>query len=276
VIRVFPRRTNWTPNDELSFIGSPPLFRPLDQSVKISVTFTWDLPRGERLYHEWKQFYSDVEIGGPALGQESGEFESGRFVKKGTVFTSRGCPNRCWFCSVWRREPKLKELEIKEGWNVADDNILACSDDHFLKVCKMLKKQSESIIFSGGLEAARLTPWHVGVLSSIKPKRLYFAYDTPNDYEPLVEAGKLLLQVFTRQSHILCAYILIGYLGDSFTKAERRLRETMDAGFVPMAMLWRNENGKHNDREWLKFQKHWARPRLIYQKPKDALERWLF
>ena len=49
MIRVFPRRTKWTPDDELAFVGDPPLFRPKERVVNISVTFTWDLPEANRL-----------------------------------------------------------------------------------------------------------------------------------------------------------------------------------------------------------------------------------
>jgi len=267
MIRVFPRRTKWTPDDELAFVGDPPLFRPPEQPVRISVAFKWDILEAERLYRSWKQYYSDVDMGGPALGSKGGEFVSGRFLKPGVVITSRGCPNRCWFCSVHERDPEVKELPIVEGWNVVDDNILATSDDHFLKVYEMLKLQKERRpVFSGGLEAARLTPWHAWILAALKPDRLYFAYDTPDDYEPLVEAGRVMREAGTpKAKHVLMAYVLIGYRGDTLDCAEKRLFQTIDAGFTPMAMLWRDEQGYRNI-EWLKFQRRWARPRLIYMK----------
>ena len=267
MIRVFPRRTHWTPDDELAFIGDPPLFRPPDQPVFVSVTFTWDLPEAERLQRSWKRFYPDVRIGGPATGEPGGQFVPGRFLKEGAVITSRGCPNQCWFCHVWKREPILREFEIKEGWNVFDDNLLACSENHFFKVCLMLKKQKHEIVFSGGLEAKIFNPWHAQILSKLKPRRIFFAYDTEDDYEPLLQAGKLLRSTgFTTASHRLMCYVLIGYKGDTFTQAETRLKDTLKAGYVPMAMLYRNERGKHDDNSWLKFQKHWARPRLIFKR----------
>ena len=267
MIRVFPRRTTWTPDDKLAFVGDPPLFRPLDQPVKISVAFIWDIPEAERLLQAWGQYYSDIEMGGPALGSKGEEFIQGRFVKPGMTFTSRGCPNRCWFCSVWERDPEIKELPIVEGWNVADDNILACSAAHFRRVCEMLKTQKERVVFSGGLEATRLTFWHASLLVSLKPDRLYFAYDTPEDYEPLVEAGKIMREAgIPEAKHILFSYVLMGYDGDTFELAEKRLLQTIGAGFTPMAMLWRDKYGNHKDRRWLKFQRQWARPRLIYKK----------
>ncbi len=243
------------------------MFRPPEQPVKISVAFIWDLEEAERLYRSWKQFYSDVEIGGPATGMKSGAFTPGRFVKKGMIFTSRGCPNRCWFCSVWKREPKTVEFPIKEGWNIADDNILACSKDHLRRVCEMLKNQKERPVFSGGLEAKRLTRWHADLLVSLKPDRLYFAYDTADDYEPLVDAGKIMREAgIPKRKHVLVAYVLMGYPGDTMEEAEKRMNQCLDAGFVPYAMLWRNEKGKHDSREWLHYQRRWVRPQLIFKR----------
>lgn len=267
MIRVFPRRTKWTPRDDLAFVGDPPLFRPLDQPVRISVTFKWDIQEAERLCRSWKRYYSDVDIGGPALGSKGGEFFSGRFLKPGITITSRGCPNRCWFCSVWERDPEVQELPISEGWNVVDDNILATSKDHFLSVCKMLELQKERPVFSGGLEAKRLTSWHARLLAGLKPDRLYFAYDTPDDYEPLVEAGRVMREAgIPKVRHVLMSYVLIGYPKDSFESAEARLERTVRAGFTPMAMLWRDEQGRYRNKEWSRFQRRWARPRLIYAK----------
>ena len=57
-----------------------------------------------------------VHMGGPAFNMPGGDFVPGMYLKKGYVITSRGCPNRCWFCSVPRREGgRLRELPITEG-----------------------------------------------------------------------------------------------------------------------------------------------------------------
>ena len=262
IIRVFPRRTNATPDDHLALVGrGPDMFDQAD-AVHVSVTWTWDLPFAEKLCEAWKHV-APVTIGGPATGQAGQDFTPGMYVKRGYVITSRGCPNRCWFCSVWRRDGDIRELPILEGWNVLDDNLLACSEGHIREVFSMLKKQKERIQFTGGLEAARLTPWVAEALRALKPKQMFFAYDTPDDYEPLRKAGQLLLNTgFTTTSHALRCYVLCGYQNDTFEAAEKRMRETMDAGFVPMAMLWRNADGNRTT-EWMRWQRQWARPAMI-------------
>ncbi|NCC59995.1 MAG: hypothetical protein EOM12_03460 [Verrucomicrobiae bacterium] len=264
IIRVFPRKTNVTPSDECVRIGvGPDLFDEADE-VHISVAFTWDLPLAERLAKEWA-YLAPVKMGGPALNTRGEGFTPGLYVKHGFTITSRGCPNKCWFCSVWKREGgEVRELPIQEGWNILDDNLLACSDSHIRAVFAMLERQKEKPMFTGGLEAKILKPWHCAELRKLKPKRLYFAYDTPDDLEPLREAGKMLREVgFTTASHSLCAYVLCGWPKDREENAEERMRETIDAGFTPMAMLYRDQKGER-DPMWRSFARRWARPAIIY------------
>lgn len=157
IARVFPRRTSATPCDDLAFVGDPPgLFPPEVDEVHISVAFTWDMEEADRLAKEWRHI-APVKIGGPATGEKGLDFEPGRYLKPGYVITSRGCRNRCWFCSVWRREGDIRELPIRDGWNVLDDNLLATSWGHFVRVCRMLARQKQKPEFTGGLEAAILS-----------------------------------------------------------------------------------------------------------------------
>lgn len=265
IIRVFPRKTAATPDDNLVRIACPPSMFDEADEVHISVAFTWDLPFAERLEKLWRHV-APVRIGGPAMNEAGGEFVPGRYVKNGYVLTSRGCPNRCWFCQVWRREGgEIRELPITEGWNVLDDNLLACSENHQKNVFEMLKKQKKAgnrVEFTGGLEAARLNGWQVRELREIRPKQMFFAYDTPDDLEPLRWAGKLLLGAgFTVSSHCLRAYVLCGFPGDTIDAAAKRMGETIDAGFLPMAMLFRDKQGKRDD-SWRKWARQYTRPAI--------------
>lgn len=263
ILRVFPRRTKATPDDAGVRFGYPGLFDAADE-VRVSVAFTWDVPQAERLAKAWS-VVAPVTIGGPAYGLPGDEFTPGLYVREGYTITSRGCPNRCWFCSVWKRDGTLRELAIKDGWNILDDNLLACSEAHVRAVFAMLKRQKHKAEFTGGLEAAILKPWHVELLADLKPRRMYFAYDTPDDYEPLRNASRLLSDagLIKPTAHIASCYCLIGWPKDTFDDAERRLRQALELGFTPFAMLWRDKHGK-TDKEWRKFQRRWARPTIIY------------
>lgn len=232
MIRVFPKQTKATPNDDMAFIGEVPLFKPDGEEVHISCTFIWDKPECDRLADNWERAGYKAIIGGPAYDDPAGDFVPGRFLKTGYVITSRGCNNHCWFCSAWRREGKLRELPITEGWNVLDNNLLQCSKSHIRNVFAMLKKQNHPIEITGGLEAKLLNYWHINLLVDLKPRQIFFAYDTLDDYEPLIEAGKELKRAeFRLKNRILRCYVLIGFKGDTFEAAEKRLSNTFMAGF---------------------------------------------
>lgn len=271
IIRVFPRKTKATPTDDLVRLGPPEMWDEADE-VHVSVAFTWDLARAEWLAKQWAHV-APVKIGGPATGERGGDFTPGMYLKPGYVITSRGCSNRCWFCSVPKREGDVRELPITEGWNVLDDNLLACSSEHIEDVFNMLRNQPLPVEFTGGLEAKRLEPWMVAAMAELRVKQMFFAYDTPDDYEPLVRAGKYLVEYghfkIHPHSHALRCFVLCGYPKDTFHHAETRMKQALEVGFTPMAMLWKDDSGKQ-DREWRKFQRQWALPAIIYSRKEQC------
>lgn len=265
IARVFPRKTNATPLDPLVFVNcGPGLFPPQVDEVHVSVTFTWDRQRAEELAREWERV-APVRIGGPGMGHRGEAFTPGLYLKDGYTITSRGCPNNCWFCTVPKREGGLRELPIRPGWNVLDDNLLACSEAHVRAVFAMLRKQPRRVELTGGLEAARLRDWHVELIANLKPGQLFFAYDTPDDWEPLRVAAGKLNEAWPGYRHRTRAYVLIGWPQDTYAAAEERLQRTLSLGIVPMAMLWRGEDGAR-DPDWTQFQRAWARPARIRKK----------
>jgi hypothetical protein len=269
IIRVFPRRTKATPDDHDVRVATFPGFYDEADEVHVSVAFTEDIPFAERLAEMWKNV-APVKVGGPAYKDPGSDFVPGLYVKKGYVITSRGCPNSCWFCAAWRNEGRdIRELPITEGYNLLDNNIFACSEAHTRAVFKMLaegkKKYHKPVEFTGGLEAARMKQWHVDEILKLKPKQLFFAYDTPDDLEPLWQASEMFYRSgLSIKSHTLRAYVLCGWAGDTIEDAERRMKETIKAGYMPMAMYFldpKKENVK--PKSWSRWQRRWARPAIM-------------
>lgn len=169
MIRVFPRKTKWSPIDDLAFIGDPPMFfLPDEQPVMVSVTFTWDIQIALRLQKAWKSYYQNVSIGGPAFDDPGGEFIPGLFIKEGVTFTSRGCNRHCPWCLVPRREGTIRELVIKPGHIIQDNNLLFCSRKHIESVFEMLSEQKRAASFNGGIDIRLLKPWHRQLFESIR------------------------------------------------------------------------------------------------------------
>ena len=276
IARVFPRKTAASPTDMLAFFREPTIENIADciqlgvTEVHISVTFTWDLERAEELYDAWQILGVPVDVGGPAFDDRMGDFVPGMYLREGMIFTSRGCTKDCWFCSVPRcAHGVIRELPIADGWNILDDNILGTSEQHFRAVCEMLKRQKRRALFTGGLEPALLQQWQADLLREVNPDRMYTAYDTKDDLEPLIEMGKnLRLAGFSMARHSMRCYVLCGYDGDTFEGAEKRMIQTMQAGFVPFAMLFRDESGKY-ELEWKRFQREWCKPIIVGKKFND-------
>jgi hypothetical protein len=271
IIRVFPRRTKATPDDALARFGPPDLLDEADE-VHVSVTFTYDKASAERLAEEWRHV-APVKIGGVAYGDASLEFIPGRYIRPGYTITSRGCPRRCWFCGVWKKWPTVNVLPIVDGWNVLDDNLLAAPRPHVEAVFDMLRRQRSPtgrIEFTGGLEARALEDYQVDLLAGMRPRpNMFFAYDPGDAFETLESAARRLLEAgFTRASHRLRCYVMMGFPKDTFALAEARLRQMVGLGFTPFAMLWRPDTDSQEKYrpgpEWRAFQRRWARPAIIH------------
>lgn len=276
IARVFPRKNNASPTDSMAFFGVPTIETlAMDiEAVHISVTFSWDLEIADDLYEAWQILGVPVFVGGPAFDDRMGDFTPGMYVKPGMVFTSRGCSKECWFCSVPRcSRGIIRELPICDGYNICDDNILGTSEAHFRSVIDMLRRQKERAVFSGGLEPALLQPWHAELLKSINPKTMYTAYDTKDDYEAIRQMTSILWAAgFSPKGHQIKCYCLCGYEGDSFDDAEKRMNQIMDVGFLPFAMLYRDESGQTRE-EWRKFQREWANSFIVGRKFSDRTHR---
>jgi hypothetical protein len=267
MIRVFPRRTKWTPDDELAFVGDPPLFRPQGRTVYISVTFTWDISEASRLYCAWNQFYPDVFVGGPAWANHPGEFDPGKFLKEGVTITSRGCPWKCPWCFVPKREGEIKELEIKDGWIVQDNNLLACSKEHQEKVFKMLLRQRDRIEFAGGLDGHFLSTWHIDWFKKLRVRQFWFACDHSDSFKRLEKISDLMADFPERKKR---CYVMIGYDGESIRDAETRLEKVYSMGFLPFSQLYQGEKWIEYPKEWKKLNRKWSRPAAYRKAPEGG------
>jgi hypothetical protein len=161
----------------------------------------------------------------------------------------------------------MRLLQIHDGWNDLSSNLLACPPEHIREVFAGMQRAKKIFgkapQFTGGLEAKRLEWWMVQALRELKPKQMFFAYDTPDDLEPLRAAGRMLIDGgFTIASHCLRCYVLCGYPADTFKAAADRMAQTIEAGFMPMAMLYRDATGHRAD-DWMRWARQWARPAVI-------------
>lgn len=256
-IRVFPRRTKWTPTDELAFVGDPPLFRPPMMPVKVSATFSWDVEEAKRLAYAWSAHYSNVSLGGPAFGDPGGDFTPGLFLKEGVTITSRGCPRKCPWCFVPKREKEIRELPIRDGHIIQDNNLLGCSQPHIEAVFEMVRRQRKAAIFSGGIDAGLLRKWHRTLFDSIRIRELWFACDTPGAIKALERVYGIVEGIPQRK---LRCYVMIGHGDETLKEAEKRLERVYHLGFDPFCQLYRGPGEREYGKNWKALNKKWCRP----------------
>jgi len=272
IARVFPRRTKATPDDALAFVGDPPLFLPQADEVHISCAFTWDRPEAERLARAWAAQGYRIRLGGPAYGSAAGEFEPGMYVKAGMTITSRGCVRRCPFCFVPEREGRLRLLEIKPGWDILDNNLLACPKGHVEAVLGMLEGQAKPARFTGGIDARLCQPWFARRLAEMRVQILYTAFDHPSAQPDVERAVKMLRDAGLSQRQVGC-YVLVGHDGDTTAAAEERLEWVFETGGTPFAMYFRPPDDRrlHIPPAWKGLVRRWVRPACIFSRPEIAL-----
>ena len=256
VIRVFPRRTSFTPQDEFAFVGDPPLLRPIAKEAQVSVTFTWDIAEAERLAKAWGQYYP-VSLGGPALNSSCDGFQPGLYIKPGVVFTSRGCNHNCPWCLVPEREGRLHLLEPAPGHLIQDNNFLQTGRAHMSKVFALLRSQN-AIEFTGGLEADLVDDWFAEELKGLRIRQVFLACDTEGHLKPLEKAAQKL--AYLGRNKLRC-YVLLGFNGESMQKGEERLRRIWEIGCLPFPQLYQPPDYWIDySPEWRHFQRVWCRP----------------
>lgn len=259
--------------------------------VCLSVLFSWDLPWTARLANWVTALGKAVEVGGPAAELNAAwiEEQAGvtpwrgrhpcdqvRLDRPRMTWTSRGCPNRCPFCAVWRLEGDLVELDEAE-WQpaplVMDNDFLACSPAHQERVLRRLAGMT--IDFNQGLDAHLYGPGFRRLLQrcGVRLRAWRFAYDGPADW-PAVERALLDLRRAGVDWRIVRVYLLYDYREppeEAVERAERIIgsRERPQGCPWPMAYkpLDRLDLGDYVAPGWTlqqvrAFRRYYGRPAL--------------
>lgn len=247
----------------------------------LSVVFSWQLQQAyQRAVWLRAEGYT-VKVGGPAVAysppflKDVAEVESAypdaiARHNPNATFTSRGCVRRCKFCLVPKIEGDLVELD---DWPVrpivCDNNLLACSQQHFDRVVDRLKPLS-GIDFNQGLDARLLTKYHAERLAELDLKMVRLAWDHIKLESQFMSAWQVLRDAGIPKSKI-SVYVLIGYR-DTPEDAFYRLGTIWDLGswpnpmrYQPLDAVRRNEYVDPNwtDTELKRYMRYWANLRHL-------------
>jgi len=130
-------------------------------------------------------------------------------------FTSRGCPNKCPFCVVPKKEGGVYPVgSLFDLWDekaklitLLDNNILALPQ-HFENICEESIYYGITLDFNQGLDHRRLSPHIIDLLNTISHTEYRFAFDSPAYYPSVEKAISMLRDGGIKRS---LWYVLVGF-----------------------------------------------------------------
>lgn len=188
---------------------------------------------------------------------------------------TRGCPNRCPWCVVWRMDGnKVRHVaDLKDFWagqkvvRLLDDNIMA-DEDEFVADCKQLHDAKVKVIWEA-LDIRLVTDRSAHALASVKTaKSIHFAWDSKAQ-EPYIESGIETLKRNGVLPYRLMFYVLVGH---STTREYdmHRIMTLHHLGVNPYVMPFDKSDP---------YQKHisrWCNNKFIFKKMTfDEYEPWV-
>lgn len=248
-----------------------------------SIVFTWDL-------FKWaKEIQPELDgrgviVGGPAIKLMPELIPD--WIKIGNdmpvlhrhnslaVKTSTGCLRSCGFCAVPKTEGKLKELDTWEIKPIViDNNLLACSKKHIIKVFADLKKL-KWCDFNQGLDCRLLNKHYAELLAGLNNPIIRLAFDNVKYESDFLRAYQLLRNAGIPKRKIR-VYVLIGYK-DNPEDALYRLNLIHNLGLVPFPMRFQSISSKKKNeyiganwthKELDRFTSYWSNLRYVGSVP---------
>lgn len=219
-----------------------------DDTLYISVSFTFDLPALRDELMTKNLFASRVVVGGPAVrlmpnylrdvAEVSLDDWPGvlQMAHPEATRTTVGCPGTCPYCGVRTIEGEYRELDKwPVGRIICDSNLLAASRKHFDRVIDSLKGVRQ--IDFQGIDARYVSPYCANRLAELDIGVLRLAYDPTVSERDLLRAIALLRRAGIPRDRMR-VYVLIGYR-DNPDIAEERLEIVFHAlGLLPLPMRY--------------------------------------
>jgi len=136
--------------------------------------------------------------------------------------------------SAWKKKCDFRELD---DWRAApvicDNNLLASSRRHFLRVIKSLKP-FPACDFNQGLDARLFAHWHAMQIAALNHPMVRFAFDHRRGEEVVCRAVAIAKNYGIKRVGV---YVLIGF-GDTPDDARYRLEKVREWGAMPNPMRY--------------------------------------
>lgn len=184
------------------------------------------------------------------------------------TFTSRGCPNKCAYCSVWRIEsepwinPSWRDhvIDSKPCAMLSDNNLSATPPEHLHAVIDFLVRKKKHVIFDNGFDVKHITEDMARRLGKVKFTRsgMRVAFDRIEEDGVFQAAVEKLKAGGVPKGEIL-AYCLFNFT-DTPQQAYYRMKECVRLGIRPYPQQYTPLN-QAVDRKKKKFiGKAWTEP----------------
>jgi hypothetical protein len=210
-----------------------------------------------------------------------------------TLFTTRGCPNKCGYCMVWRMEPKF---HILENWDkniiesdrevcvVSDNNFLVSPSEHVKNVINLLNERKKKVIFNNGVDCKLINKENAKLLASLSYIRHGFrtAFDRMSDDGHYQKAMELMQKVGFRISGNSYTYVLFNF-NDTPQEAYYRAQQAWRYKNNPYLMRYRPLNqtykkldyvGKYWTKNLIKAFSNWGQT-FGYNRGDKTFESWI-
>ena len=197
-------------------------------------------------------------------------------------FLTRGCPNRCPWCVVPRKEGRIRPymdcdeiaIEGRTKLVLMDNNILAAGD-YAVRQLEKIIEHGYRVDFNQALDARLVTDEYARLLARIKwiDRRIRFGCDTKRQIAECERAISMINGYGYRGEYFL--YTMIGGKSDLMESFERvnywwkrnhEQRERHEQNIYPYAQPYRNPDNPHDKiPEWQKDIARWVNKRQIFQ-----------
>ena len=190
---------------------------------------------------------------------------------------TRGCPNRCPWCVVWRMDGNRvrKVADLSDFWRgqetvrLLDDNIMA-DEDIFCDACAQLHDAGDKAIWEA-LDIRLVTDRSAAALATVKQdKRIHFAWDGPAQ-DGYVERGIEILRRNGIKPWRLMFYVLVGF-NTTPEYDMHRIMTLHEMGANPYAMPYNHDLSD----PYIKHLCRWCNNKHIFRKTSfDDYEPWV-
>jgi len=179
------------------------------------------------------------------------------------TFTTRGCPNKCAYCAVWRIEPNIwvnptwkESVNVDKKIAMISDNNLSNFPEHLKDVVNHIKEVKKKAMFDNGFDCKLINPDIAKLLGSIKYAKMgmRLAFDRIEEDGVFQDAINLLISNGVAKSNIM-AYCLFNF-NDTPLEANYRMEECKRLGIRPYPTQYQPLNRlSRND---VFVAKHWT------------------